>query len=89
MLLEQEAWDKIILESNNIVDQNIESSDLVVSYCIVQSWPEEKLSAILLLDFVLVDDWILFLEAVSMIFGEQGGHGAAVEGKYWDHVGTV
>ena len=81
MLLKQKARDKVILKSNNIINEDINSSHLVISNCIIQSRPEEELSAILLLNFVLINDRILFLKAVGMILREQGGHGAAVEGK--------
>ena len=69
ILLKNEAWDKIILEFNNVVNTVVNCLNLIIFESVVDSiGVVEKHCFVFFRNFVFEDDWIFLVEPLAIIF---------------------
>ena len=93
--IEEEAGDVVILELDDVINNEVDSFNLVTFQGTVDGSPIVVLNRLLfttlllLWNLVLEEDWELIREEFTVLFVEKCGHGSAIEGQDGSHVGAV
>lgn len=90
IIAEKELWNESVLIFNDVVDDNLDGTDLIVSQSVIDCRSIIELILIVsLANLILIEQWEFFLEILIEIITEDVFHGPWVETEDTHHVGTI